>query len=98
VQPIAADTVSSLSFAYGVAKMPRFFFDLFFDRYVVLDPGGMLLECRTNATATADELARHLLVSRVELRNSGGCIRVRDERRNEIYRSSIASDTPDGTA
>ncbi|THD55265.1 MAG: hypothetical protein E8A46_06195 [Bradyrhizobium sp.] len=69
--------------------MPRFFFDLFFDHYVVLDPGGMLFEYPASATAAADELARHLLVSRAELRNSGSWIRVRDERKKEVYRSSI---------
>jgi len=69
--------------------MPRFFFDLFFDRYVVLDPGGMLLECPNSATAAADALVQHLRVARSELRNSGSCIRVRDERRKEVYRSPI---------
>jgi hypothetical protein len=71
-------------------NMPRFFFDLFFEHYVVLDPGGLFFEYPTNATAAADEMARHLLVSRAELRNSGSWIRVRDERRKEVYRSSIA--------
>jgi hypothetical protein len=75
---------------YGVQNMPRFFFDLFFDHYVVLDPGGMLFEHPTGATAAADELARHLLISRTELRDSGSWIRVRDERRKEVYRSSIS--------
>jgi hypothetical protein len=69
--------------------MPRFFFDLLFDRYVVLDPGGMSLECAASAQAAADEMARHLVVSRAELRNSGSWIRVRDERRNKVYRSPI---------
>ena len=79
--------------------MPRFFFDLFFDRYVVLDPGGMLLECPASATAAADVLAQHLLVARAELRNSGSCIRVRDDRRREIYRSPVdAGIASDGTA
>ncbi|QDW40251.1 hypothetical protein FFI89_025875 [Bradyrhizobium sp. KBS0727] len=73
--------------------MPRFFFDLIFDHTIVLDPGGMLFDCRTNAAAAADEMARHLLVSRAELRDSSSWIRVRDERRNEIYRSSIDADT-----
>jgi hypothetical protein len=44
--------------------MPRFFLDLFFDRYVVLDPGGMLFEHATSAAAAADEMARHLVASR----------------------------------
>jgi len=69
--------------------MPRFFFDLLFDQYVVLDPGGMLLECAASAITAADEMARHLAVSRAELRNSGSWIRVRDERRNKVYRSPI---------
>lgn len=72
--------------------MPRFFFDLFFDRYVVLDPGGMLFEDHAGATAAADELARYLLASRSELRDNGSWIRVRDERRREVYRSSIDAD------
>ena len=58
---------------FGSRNMPRFFFDLFFDRYVVLDPGGMLLECPASATAAADVLVQHLLVARAELRNSGSC-------------------------
>jgi hypothetical protein len=56
--------------------MPRFFFDLYFERYVVLDSG---------------EMAKRLLISRADLRECGGCIRVRDERRRETYRSSIAA-------
>jgi uncharacterized protein DUF6894 len=72
--------------------MPRFFFDLIFDQYVVLDPGGMLFEHATGAAAAADEMARHLVVSRPELRNSGGWIRVRDQRRNEVCQSSINPD------
>ena len=65
-------------------NMPRFFFDLFFEHYVVLDPGGLFFEYPTSATAAADEMARHLLVSRAELRNSSSWIRVRDERRKEV--------------
>jgi len=72
--------------------MPRFFFDLLFDHYVVLDPGGMPFEHATSAAAAADEIARHLVASRPELRNSGGWIRVRDQRRNEVCRSSINPD------
>ena len=75
--------------------MPRFFFDLFYDRYVVLDPGGMLFELPASATAAADELARYLRVERSELRDSASWIRVRDDRRREVYRSSI---DPDETA
>ncbi|MFL6790571.1 MAG: DUF6894 family protein [Bradyrhizobium sp.] len=70
-------------------SMSRFFFDLFFDRYVVLDPGGMLFEHPTSATVAADEMARHLLNSRPELRNTDSWIRVRDQRRREVYRSSV---------
>ena len=77
--------------------MPRFFFDLFFDHYVILDPGGMVFECVTNATAAADEMARHLLVWRTDLRNSGSRIRVRDERRNEVCRLSIDPDATSGS-
>ena len=69
--------------------MPRFFFDLFYDRYVVLDPGGMLFELPAGATAAADELVRYLRVERSELRDSPSWIRVRDDRRREVYRSSI---------
>jgi hypothetical protein len=76
--------------------MPRFFFDLFFDHYVVLDPGGMMFEYATSAAVAADEMAQHLLFSRAELRNSGAWIRVRDERRNEVYRSSINPDAASG--
>jgi len=72
--------------------MPRFFFDLFFEQVVVLDPGGLLFECPINATAAADELARRLFVLRADLRRSGGWIRVRDERRAEIHRSTIDAD------
>jgi hypothetical protein len=44
-------------------------------------------------------LAQHLLVARAELRNSGSCIRVRDDRRREIYRSPVdAGIASDGTA
>ena len=75
--------------------MPRFFFDLFYDRYVVLDPGGMLFEFPASATAAADELARYLRVERSELLDSASWIRVRDDRRREVYRSSI---DPDETA
>jgi len=77
--------------------MPRFFFDLFFDHYVVLDPGGMLFEVPASATAAADELARQLRISRAELRNRGSWVRVRDNGRNEIYRSSIDPDAADGS-
>jgi hypothetical protein len=77
--------------------MPRFFFDLFFDHYVVLDPGGMVFEYATSANAVADEMARHLLVWRAELRNSGSWIRVRDKHRNEVYRSSIDPDAAGGS-
>jgi hypothetical protein len=78
--------------------MPRFFFDLLFDRYVVLDPGGMLFEVPTRATAVADAMAQHLLTSRPDVRCCGGWIRVRNERRKEIYRSSIAAGSAGGGA
>jgi hypothetical protein len=79
--------------------MPRFFFDLFFDRYVVLDPGGMLLEHRAGAKVAAREMARHLATVRPELRNGRGWIRVRDIRRNEIHRLAIDLDVrPDAPA
>src|SRR4051812_37171359 len=60
--------------------MPLFYFDLFYDRYVVLDPGGLAFEYPAGATEAADELARDLLTARSELRKSGSWIRVRDER------------------
>ena len=82
-----------MSIRNGAKRMPRFFFDLFFGRYVVLDPGGMLFEYPTSAAAAADEMARHLLMARSELRNSGSWIRVRDERRREVCRSAIDPDT-----
>jgi hypothetical protein len=68
--------------------MPRFFFDVFLARHIVLDPGGMVFENPTGATATADEMARQLLVSRGAPRVSGGWVSVRDERGLVIYRSS----------
>jgi hypothetical protein len=72
-----------------VSNMPRFFFDLFLDRVVVLDPGGMPFEFAAGAVAAADKIARHLLASRPELRRDGSWIRVRDERGKEVYRSTI---------
>jgi len=51
-------------------------------------PGGIY-------AAAADELARYLRVERSELRDSASWIRVRDDRRREVYRSSI---DPDETA
>jgi hypothetical protein len=77
---------------FGAQSMPRFFFDLFYDRYVVLDPGGTLFEYPAGASAAADELARQLHDTRSELRDRGIWIRVRDERRQEVYRSSIDPD------
>ncbi|MFL5070552.1 MAG: DUF6894 family protein [Xanthobacteraceae bacterium] len=74
--------------------MPLFYFDLFYDRYVVLDPGGMSFEYPASASEAADELARDLLTARSELRRSGSWIRVRDERGTELYRSSIDPETP----
>ena len=75
-----------LANCFGAQSMPRFFFDLFYDRYVVLDPGGTLFEY------PAGELARQLHDTRSELRDRGIWIRVRDERRQEVYRSSIDPD------
>jgi hypothetical protein len=83
---------------HGVLNMPRFFFDLFFDRYVVLDPGGMLFEVPARATAVADAMAQHLMTSRPDVRRCGGWIRVRNERRKEIHRSSIATGSAGGGA
>lgn len=74
--------------------MPRFFFDLFHDRYIVLDPGGMSFEHAAGAIAAADELARDLLITRSELRNSGSWIRVRDDGGAELYRASIDPEAP----
>jgi hypothetical protein len=78
----------------GAETMPRFFFDLFHDRYVVLDPAGMSFEHAAGATAAADELARDLLVTRSELRNSGSWIRVRDDGATELYRAAIDPTSP----
>ena len=78
----------------GAETMPLFYFDLFYDRYVVLDPGGMSFEYPASASEAADELARDLLTARSELRKSGSWIRVRDERGTELYRSSIDPETP----
>jgi hypothetical protein len=75
--------------------MPRFYFDLFFDRYVVLDPGGMLFEHRVGALAAAEQMAHHLAIVRPELANGRGWIRVRDDRRNEIHRLLIGVDFAD---
>lgn len=82
---------SSFNF-YGVLLMPRYFFDLFFDRYVVLDPGGMLFDRKAGARGAAREMARHLAAVRPELRNGGGWIRVRDIKRNEVHRLAIDPD------
>jgi hypothetical protein len=78
--------------------MLRFFFDLFFDRYVVLDPGGMLFEHRAGARAAAEHMVRYLAVSRPELRNGSSWLRVRDARRNEIYRMRIDADSSTGAS
>lgn len=91
-------TIGRLRNSWCFERMPRFFFDLFFDRYVVLDPGGMLFEIPAKATAAADVMAQHLMTSRGDLRCCGGWIRVRDERRKEVYRSSIAADSTGGGA
>src|SRR5690348_17478484 len=72
--------------------MPRYFFDLFFDRYVVLDPGGMVLEHKVGARAAAEQMARHLATVRSELRNGRSWIRVRDAQRNEVHRSQVGLD------
>jgi len=87
-------SLSAVSVHDGAVIMPLFYFDLFYDRYVVLDPGGMAFEYPASATEAADELARDLLTARSELRKSGSWIRVRDERGTELYRSSIDPETP----
>ena len=68
VHPIVPDAVQSSAAVMVPQRMPRFFFDLFFDHYVVLDPGGMVFEYATSANAVADQMARHL-VWRAELRD-----------------------------
>jgi hypothetical protein len=79
--------------------MSRFFFDLYYDQYVVLDPGGMLLARRAGAKLAAGEMARHLAMARPELRNGRSWIRVRDSRRNEVHRVTIGLDVqPDVAA
>jgi hypothetical protein len=95
-EPIATDVHVAFSPGdpNGVVTMPRYFFDLFHDRYVVLDPGGMSFEHAAGATAAADELARDLLITRSELRNSGSWIRVRDDGGAELYRASIDPQAP----
>jgi hypothetical protein len=72
--------------------MPRFFFDLYYDHYVVLDPDGMLLERKATAKVAAREMACHLATVRPELRNGRGWIRVRDIKRNEVLRLPIDLD------
>ncbi|MGJ4946542.1 DUF6894 family protein [Bradyrhizobium sp. HKCCYLS1011] len=72
--------------------MPRFYFDLYFDRYVVLDPGGMPFEHNAGAQVAALQMARDLAIIHSELRNGRGWIRVRDERRHEIQRFPIDVD------
>ena len=78
--------------------MPRFYFDLFFDCYVVLDPNGMLFEHKAGARAAAEQIARHLAIVHSELRNGRGWIRVRDAKRNEIHRLPIDVDLPASVA
>ena len=98
--PVASSATDGLdarfvaSVSDGAEIMPLFYFDLFYDRYVVLDPGGMSFEKPARASEAADELARDLLTARSELRKSGSWIRVRDERGTELYRSSIDPETP----
>jgi hypothetical protein len=69
--------------------MPRFFFDLFLGKYVVLDPGGMMLSDRFRAMSAAGELADHLFRSRTDLHGSGSWIRVRDHRGKTIGRLDV---------
>jgi hypothetical protein len=75
-------------------QVTRFFgaVPLFFDRYVVFDPGGMLFDRKAGARGAAKEMARHLAAVRPELRNGGGWIRVRDIKRNEVHRLAIDPD------
>jgi hypothetical protein len=84
---------SSSSFnLYGFALMPRFSFDLFDNRDVVLDPGRMLFERRAGAKLAASEIARHRALVRPELHNGRGWIRVRDIDHNEGNRVTIGLD------
>jgi hypothetical protein len=72
--------------------MARFHFDLFVDRCVILDPGGMLFEHETGARSAAQQMARRLAIVRPELNNGRSWIRVRDAGRHEIHRLPIGLD------
>jgi hypothetical protein len=74
--------------------MPRFYFDLYFDRCVILDPGGILFEHETGARAAAEQMAHHLAIVRPELRSRRSWIRARDAKRNEVCRVLIGADLP----
>jgi hypothetical protein len=73
--------------------MPRFFFDLYFDHYVVLDPAGISFERKARARAAARQMARHLATVRADLLDRRSWIRVRDIGRNEIHRLAIQGDS-----
>ena len=74
-------------------RMSRFFFDLLFDGKILLDPGGMIFSGTNGAKSAADKLAHHLMIGRAELRGIGSCVRVRNERGEEIHRSPIDSES-----
>ena len=73
--------------------MRRFFFDLSIGNVVMLDLGGIVHEHLEATMATADRMARHLFIWRMDLRDRDAWVRVRDEQGREIYRSAVWSDS-----
>jgi hypothetical protein len=76
--------------------MPRFFFDLLIDSRLLPDPGGMPFPSCVAATAVADKLARYLTLNRAELCNGSNCVRVRNERGEEVCRCPIDTSASTG--
>ena len=73
--------------------MRRFFFDLLIGNVVMLDPGGMIHEHIEASIAAAERMARHLFIWRMDLRDCGAWVRVRDEQGREVYRTAVWSDS-----